>query len=69
MKAMPTAGYAYPPITATDQSCLGRSGWMQGQTASPVLLADFPSPFVDTQVFGTSTSAEHQHSSPAPLLY
>ncbi len=29
-RAMPTAGYAYAPVTATDQSGLGRSSWVQG---------------------------------------
>ena len=60
---MPTAGYAYAPVTATDQSGLGRSGWVQCRITSPAVLAWFPSLPADSQRFALSTSAEHQHSS------
>ena len=66
---MPTAGYAYALTTATDQSGLGRSVLVQCQTVSPAQVVCSLSPSADNPKSEISTSAGHQHSSPATLLY
>lgn len=60
---------AIAPVSATDRSGLGRSGWVQGQITPSAQVVCSPLPVADTQIFALSTSAAPQGSSPAPLLY
>lgn len=66
---MPKAGYAYAPVTATDQSGLGRSGEVQCRITPSAQVVCSLSPSADSPKSETSTLAGHQHSSPMSLLY